>query len=440
MGGPHGPPFDGERPHVQIPDDHASHELWPDLVPARRVGDPRLFERPYRLYACDLERDGKRTFEMARSERACLLRMRGGTFSMGAQAVDAAAPGYDPEAAEDEAPVHEVTLPGFWFATAEVSFYEYAQCLREGPCKAEDVLPPAGGVEAYARRRPNDPVRGVTWEGASRYCAWAGGRLPTEAEWEWVARGAKRRRYPWGAQAPSCDFAIIRTGAGAGCGEGLPAHVTWTPALIGDQKQAPATGPGDIEAVRNLSGNVSEWVGDWYGPYEPQRATSPRGPETGEERVIRGGSFETGEARDLRGTARNAWAPGEHLPEVGVRCAADGVFGRFPFTLVKEAYLEPKDERNPFAGRWSMRMDAVDSDGHSAEAQFEIDRSGGGLLPGTIEGRVDADGRFRAIGTPFVTYEGRCQGDRCEGTATDSFTGDTGSWTATRDRDFWPFR
>jgi formylglycine-generating enzyme required for sulfatase activity len=431
-------PFDGEPPQVELPDDGEVHEPWPKLVPARRPGDASLFEHPYRLYACDLERGGSRTFETQRGERRCLVRMRGGTFPMGAQAADPNAPGYDPDAAEDEGPVREVTLPGFWFASGEASFYEYAQCVREGACRAEDVLPPKDGLEAYALRRANDPVRGVTWSGADRYCRWAGGRLPTEAEWEWVAKGPSGRRYPWGAEPPTCDRAIMRSAAGAGCGEGLPAHVTWSAEMVANLKTSPLTGPGNVESVLNLAGNVAEWVGDWYAPYPPGAARAPQGPPSGEERVLRGGSFETEEAALLRTTARDAWAPDEPLADVGIRCAADAVYGRFPYSQVREAYVVDEGGDSPFAGRWRLRGNGqagVALDG----LELVVADDGGVLKPGVVEGRIEPDGRLRLVVSPFLLVDGRCRGHVCEGAVADTFNGTRVAFVATRARWYWPF-
>jgi len=259
------------------------------------------------------------------------------TFLMGAQADDPNAPGYDPEASEDEAPPHEVTLTPFWIQRFAVSVRQYRWCAVFGPCAEEGVG--QGGYYTYTPRddigalfsqlaRDERPVTGVTWEAAADYCWWIGGRLPTEAEWEFGARGgALQRRYPWGDAEPTCGHAVFDGGAGGRC----DVHGPTSAALH------PAYGQDRITQLLHQSGNVWEWTADWYDPdyYANSPKTDPKGPETGEGRVQRGGSWSDDDPGVLRGAFRAQMDPTLQMPDVGFRCAADAVEAH-PYTLLDD--------------------------------------------------------------------------------------------------------
>lgn len=127
---------------------------------------------------------------------ACFKAVDGGRFLMGAQATDPAAPGYDPLAKPDEGPPHEVTLPPFWVTASEIPYWMYTRCVAAERCAPLDPSVPVPTVL-------DTPVTQVTWQEARDVCAWLGGRLPSEAEWEYVARAGDTRRYPWGSN-PIC--------------------------------------------------------------------------------------------------------------------------------------------------------------------------------------------------------------------------------------------
>jgi formylglycine-generating enzyme required for sulfatase activity len=129
------------------------------------------------------------------------------------------------------------------------------------------------------------PVVMVTWHGAAAYCEWAGGRLPTEAEWEYAARGPKGNLYPWGDAPPTCDLAnygdcsrvLVQAGS-------RPAGASWCGAL-------------------DMAGNVWEWVADWFGSYSGLAQENPTGPASGDVPVLRGGGWHS-PRRELRAAYR----------------------------------------------------------------------------------------------------------------------------------------
>ncbi len=236
----------------------------------------------------------------------------GGPFLMGAPESDAAA---DP----DERPQHSVSVDAFWIDQYEVSHTDYFACVALGACPLPAEKDVNGFAYKYAAQIPTGAVVNVTWDAANAYCAWAGKRLPTEAEWEKAAHGETWRLYPWGDGAPRgkawfCDNCLYD-----------PAH----PEALDDfSRPAPVDAfpeGGSPYGAANLAGNVWEWVADWYGPgtYAAPDQVNPAGPATGEFRVIRGGSW-TSQPEDLRTTYRNAWRPDTAWIDVGFRCAQAG--------------------------------------------------------------------------------------------------------------------
>jgi formylglycine-generating enzyme required for sulfatase activity len=196
---------------------------------------------------------------------------------------------------EDEAPLHAVTLDGFWIDRNEVTYAQYALCVSNGGCTQEMGMDYVG--HNYAQG-------GVTWQRAADYCAWAGGRLPTEAEWEYAARGPRGVTYPWGDEFDGArlnyrDEGLYAEGAPVGS---FPGGASWCGAL-------------------DMAGNVWEWVGDWYDDNYYARVPShnPTGPVSGESRVLRGGSWDN-EFSHLRSAGRFHLHPGSWTPNIGFRC------------------------------------------------------------------------------------------------------------------------
>jgi formylglycine-generating enzyme required for sulfatase activity len=201
---------------------------------------------------------------------------------------------------QDEGPAHAVRLDDFYIDSHEVTQKEFQRVQGENP-------------SAY--KGSNLPVERVTWSEATEFCQRVGKRLPTEAEWEWAARGGKRSVFPWGDKFESrkanfCDKQCNKRWKESQFDDG---HRYTAP--VGS---FPANGYGAFDMV----GNVYEWVQDWYAEdyYEQSPRDNPKGPQAGKRKVIRGGSwinYSTG----VRPSDRTEAKPETRLNFVGFRCA-----------------------------------------------------------------------------------------------------------------------
>ena len=209
------------------------------------------------------------------------------------------------EGGEDEKPVRRVRVASFDLAKTEVTVRQYARCVEARQCKE----PGSGGWANWGEPdRDDHPVNYVSWHDARAFCAWAGARLPTEAEWEYAATsGGRDQEYPWGDEGATCERAVMDDGSGNGCGEDR----TWP--VCSRPKGRSAQGLCD------LAGNVWEWVEDWYGAYGAEAQTNPGGPAEGEYRLLRGGSFAS-RSGNLRSAFRGRGRPGGRSRVNGFRC------------------------------------------------------------------------------------------------------------------------
>jgi formylglycine-generating enzyme required for sulfatase activity len=252
------------------------------------------------------------------------------SFWMGAQSTDAHGPGYDAEASPDEAPVRRVTLDPFWITRYEITSEQFGWCVQFGTCTEDQVG--QGGDFHFGREESYDhPINGVTWFGADTYCRWTGGRLPTEAEWEFAARGGgMQREYPWhGGGAVTCEHATHAGPPDMPCGVSSTSFSSNHPRLA------------DVHEVLalNLAGNVWEWTADWYAPTYGAAGpvTNPTGPPSGPGRVQRGGGYTDEDPLVFRSAFRGQLAPDMKLPDVGFRCAAAQV--RYSPTQAETSFL-----------------------------------------------------------------------------------------------------
>lgn len=260
-----------------------------------------------------------------------------GTFSMGSNIGDA-----------DELPVHKVTVSEFLIDKHEVSFGQYMQCVAAGKCGVPRYYPPLKQrrvvktkvISKLPKNRPVSPATpsnvlkikvatilvdkrlpagGMTWTDAKKYCEYKGRHLPTEAQWEYAARGAKGNYYAWGGAPPICE----RVNS-AKCGK--------YPKPVGSLTK----GASPFGALQ-MTGNAWEWVHDWYDPKyygATKGATDPMGPAnvadplTGQmkyrHRGLRGGSW-SGIPSELRTAYRYRLLPSMYANDIGFRCAKSAV-------------------------------------------------------------------------------------------------------------------
>ncbi len=183
------------------------------------------------------------------------IRIPGGTFEMGSLEYP------------NTGPVRRVTIRAFEMAKTLVTNKQYEACVHAGYCTAADDC-------GASFRGEDQPVVCVDWNQARAFSRWVGGRLPSEAEWEYAARSAGRNeRYPWGNQDAACGRAVF-----SGCGHHATMPVCSRPE--GDTAQG----------LCDMAGDAAEWVEDSYGPYD-QAPCDGGAVEAGLARVVRGGSW-----------------------------------------------------------------------------------------------------------------------------------------------------
>ena len=212
----------------------------------------------------------------------------------------------DSQAKGDEKPQRTIYLDAFWIDQTEVTNAMYALCVQAAACQPPSNKGSQTRTTYYGTAQyDNYPVIYVSWDAAQNYCAWAGRRLPTEAQWEKAARGTDGRLYPWGNSDPSPDLANFNRNAG-------------DTSVIGSYS-AGASPYGALD----MSGNVMEWVADWYDS-QYYAKSPPKNPQASSraQHVLRGGSwFDIPSA--MRIALRSSGSPGfsGYIGNVGFRCA-----------------------------------------------------------------------------------------------------------------------
>lgn len=218
---------------------------------------------------------------------------------------------------KNERPIHTVTLDTYYIDQFEVNNTSFAEFLNangnqiEGYAHWVEASDPdlhihqVDGIWIPDDGYANHPINEATWYAARAFCTWRNARLPTEAEWEKAARGNDGRTYPWGEEVPTCEIANF-----SGC--------LYDSAPIDSYPEGVSP-----YGVYNMAGNVMEWVADWYiSPYNLEDNDNPLGPEQGDYRIFRGGSWFNASTQ-LRTTYRFAKLPVLTYKANGFRCAND---------------------------------------------------------------------------------------------------------------------
>ena len=220
---------------------------------------------------------------------------------------------------DDEKPIHTVKITsGFWLGKYPVTNADYKRFLQSGVKSAEKP-------ENWDDRRFNQgeqPVVGVSWNAAVAFCQWAGGRLPTEAEWEYACRAGTPTEYSFGDD------------------EKLLGEYGWFGENSGGQTQPVGAKKPNPWGLCDMHGNVWEWCADWWdsGYYGNSPTDDPTGPTSGSHRVLRGGSWLSSVARFVRSACRSYVDPGIRHDGIGFRCA------QVPSSQAKTGKAEPGAE------------------------------------------------------------------------------------------------
>ena len=210
---------------------------------------------------------------------------------------------------EREQPAHMVALDGFWIDRNAVTNVQYARCVAVGDCEE----PAYSGDSLF--NGPDYPVVGVNWHNAAAYCQWAGARLPTEAEWEYAARGPERGTFPWGERFDRTRLNFCDVNC----------EFDWRAAEYDDgyRYTAPVGSYADGASwygALDMAGKVWERVADWYGGYPGARQVNPTGPSSGDHKGLRGGSWDI-DPSNTRSASRHRGNPDVTWNGGGFRCA-----------------------------------------------------------------------------------------------------------------------
>jgi len=210
-----------------------------------------------------------------------------------------------PEQFERECPAHAVVLGGYWIDRSEVTNARYNQCVQAGDCRPSRLADDSQyNGEGY-------PVAGIPWKDAVDYCSWAGGRLPSEAEWEYAARGPENLIYPWG-QEFVCEGGNFLDES-TGCEDGYSG-----PSPVGIFPQG-----NSWVGAWDMTGNVWEWVADEFSPYPGASDGASNAVTSTDTHILRGGSWGYTPAF-VRGAYRYPVPPEADYLAVGFRCAVSG--------------------------------------------------------------------------------------------------------------------
>ena len=264
---------------------------------------------------------------------AGMIFIEGGNMFMGSK-----------DGGDNSRPAHKVALGDFCLDELEVTASSYDACVASGNCARASTNVALEGLSAEQNaflsslctsekaELASHPINCVDWTMADNFCKTTGGRLPkggarlpTEAEWEYAARGSRQRIYPWGDEEP--DEKRLNA-CGAECVAWERDHGLGSETMFAGDDGFPFTAPADSfpdgassAGVKNLAGNVLEWVFDRFGPYTADEQSDPTGPAEGDERVVRGGAFNGADPEWTKPSFRWSTAPDSFNHAIGFRCA-----------------------------------------------------------------------------------------------------------------------
>lgn len=241
----------------------------------------QAYDKAYRKTTVTLPQNGDQT-QQASTEN--MVHFEGGSFVMGSDDF------------KESAPEEEVYVPPFWMDIHPVTVHEYEEFMKA----TGHAEPKYWNDDQF--NGPNQPIVGVSWDDAMAYAHWAGKQLPTEAQWEFAARGRENRTYPWGNLPPDNTLCNFRDFLGM-------------PSMIGMHDGCTPDG------IYDLAGNVLEWVRDPYAPYRTIRQ-NPEKAESSPRRTVRGGCY-LSPPDELRNVVRRGLFPESYLRTVGFRCVLE---------------------------------------------------------------------------------------------------------------------
>jgi len=227
--------------------------------------------------------------------------IQGGTFTMGAE---------QGAGEQDEQPAHTIQVSTFTIDKNEITMAQYDSCATARHCTPAHyddgrcVMWTPGGFRnvlvPQAYRDPQFPAICVSWSQAQQYCRSKGGRLPTEAQWEYAARAGGISLYAWGDDPPGPQYCVDPS--------------------VNHASKVSMFSP-NAWGLYDMTGNVWEWTSDYYDCeyYSISPSVDPQGPEAGLYRVIRGGGWYSG-PRQMRLTNRHWFSPDFSEVSIGFRC------------------------------------------------------------------------------------------------------------------------
>lgn len=304
----------------------------PKLIQGEKQIEPDHLSKSQGLELLGVNEKGFKEYRNSKDGSIMVL-VPGGEFVMGSD-----------DGEEDERPEHCVFLDSYYIGKYPVTVSQYNEFCEKTDCEMPEE-PPWGWIDDH-------PIVNVSWDDAVAYCEWAALRLPTEAEWEKAARGVDKRRYPWGDKTPDENCANF-----GGFQKTKLAPIPIVPSYVtlgkfeGGMTTAVDQYPNGISpyGIMDMSGNVWEWVNDWYSKrsYKDSLKDNPKGVVRGRNRVIRGGSSDDG-IEDLRTSTRHKCNPEKYFSNLGFRVSLSKVVSEEGVDQTEEKKEAiPKEDKKP---------------------------------------------------------------------------------------------